>query len=174
MLLLAVVIVIALGVVSLLGFFQGTTGETQANEAQAYWSGMASPIRVTSAMYLSPEQQVCAYTVGNARGVRLVIQNVMPDSAIHLTNMNLSHETRTGTGTYNFFCKRGEAAAATKDISLDTGQTAVIDVSTTSGNTALCGEGMKQVEFNVTFKYNTNYADGLLQRGSKNLVLKCQ
>ena len=155
LILLGAVLVVALGVITLLGFFPGMIGDATLSESQLYWRGSARPISVIEEKNINGT--ICAGT-GAASGYRLVLVNINPDP-IYLTNISLDGTPRT-------FCASGATLPAAS-LSIGPGQVFRIDAVGPP-----CTPG-KAVEMQLAFTYDTPYLEGKTQAGAKKLSFKC-
>lgn len=67
LIILAVVIIVALIVVGVMGWFPGISGAVTETESKQYWSGMASPLSVLDYKYSGTNLQVSMKNMGTDR-----------------------------------------------------------------------------------------------------------
>lgn len=151
---LGVVLLIALGVVSLLGFFPDLMGESGVSESQLYWKGSAKPISVVdvknTAGTICGQADKYAYT--------LVASNSDPDP-VYITGIRVDNVSKT-------FCLQG-ANAGSSSLSVGPGQVVRINVIG-----SVCPlDSVKEIS--LTFTYSTPYLEGKRQAGAKKLAFRC-
>jgi len=166
---LGAVLLIALIVISLIGFFPGTSGGISETESHVYWSSTANPIRVIGYHPLASYTGSGACLAPNTwkTGYLLVLSN-SHGSVISLTDVYIS-------GVSKSFCNPGDVTPTTS-ISFNPGQEKTIIVLTNiSGSGPVppsCTSGQR-VDIGLSFNYSTPNFANKKQTGSKNLVFTC-
>jgi hypothetical protein len=165
LILLAVVLIIAIVVVALLGFFPGTATDARMAQSDAYWSGVANPLRITDTqpLFTGATGSVCG--TPTTRGTRMAIMNGYT-SQITITSLyvgNSSSQVSVG------FCPAN--AAGTSTVTVDPGGSVLVDA--VSGAGYCSGANGSLGEFYVRFTYSTPYLAGQTELGSKPLSFRC-
>ncbi len=164
LILLAVVLVIAIVVVALLGFFPGTATDARMAQSKAYWDGIASPLQIseTQPLFTGATGSIC--TNATARGTRMAISNVYT-SQITITSIAIGNSSAQSSAS---FCIPG---AAPSTVTIDPGGSALVDVVTGAN---YCGGANGSLgEYYVKFTYSTPYLPGQTELGSKPLSFRC-
>ncbi len=167
LILLAVVLVIAIVVVALLGFFPGTATDARMAQSKAYWDGVASPLQITDTqpLFTGTSNIICGQA--SKRGTRMAIMNTYT-SQITITTLSVGNTSTTTTSVQ--FCP-GSGGAVAPSITVDPGGSALVDVIT---GTDYCGGANGSLgEYYVRFTYSTPYLAGQTQLGSKPLSFRC-
>lgn len=141
--LLAVVMVIALVVIALLGFFPGLAGDAKMTQSASYWSSEASPFSVQ-------EQAV----QGSTGQVSLVMENMDASGTSTITNISMATAD-------------GSCSNATMQ-SFGSGQT--ITMYCTNGNLSGAPGSTYSMDLNITYK--TPYGLTKVEYGSTPIIGK--
>lgn len=150
---LAIVLIVALVVVALLGFFPGFSADTQVSQSSSYWQS-TRPFAITAS------QQ---YTAGlTGQNVTLVITNNDPKQLV-ITSVNLTS------------IPGGYQAWNTTSFTFAPGDTQTVMVfNTTNMLLADCNtRSGKYNSYNVSFTYNMDQLTGKKQVGQKALSVSC-
>ncbi|MEM4554458.1 MAG: hypothetical protein QXT25_01240 [Candidatus Anstonellaceae archaeon] len=155
LIILGVVLLIALGVIYLLGFFPLVGKEADITESQIYWRSTVKPINVIDI------KNTGGYLCGipNSEGYVMVLYNSAPEP-IYLKSIRINNVSRT-------FCTYG-AASPSSSIGITPGQTLKVNVITDSN----CPIDAVR-DFSLVFNYDTPYLSNKRQAGEKKLALKC-
>ncbi len=155
---LAIVLMVALVVVGLLGFFPGFSSDTQTSESSSYWQS-AKPVAIIDAIQFS--------TGGVGQNVTLVIENHAPAS-ITITSINLT-SIPSALGAWN--ATPGGTGSLTMAAG-DRGSVMFFNASTTQLPDC-AGRSGKTYSYNVSFTYNQDPLSGKAEKGSKPVVVTC-
>ncbi len=155
LIILGVVLVIGLVVISLLGFFPGTAGETSMTESQIYWS-TARPFAIQDAT--ADSAIGCAATGG---GYRLVVHNT------ELGKMVLRNLTMDGTAR-NFCVANSTSPATSITFGISEKKTIVVEYKTSSE----CPSGQFGRK-DLSLAFDSEDATGQVQKGTKKLIVRC-
>ena len=151
----AAVLVVGLGAVTLIGSYIGTGGQAGVAESQLYWTSSAKPISVLEAESINGT--ICD-AGANYTGYRFVVSNADPDP-IYITGLSVGNNSTA-------FCQEGGSSEDTS-FSIGPGQKATLDFRGPP-----CDAG-KVAEFDLTFTYDTPYAQGKSEAGSKKMSFRC-
>lgn len=156
LLIVGVVLIIALMVISVLGFFPATAGESVASQSQLYWRGQASPFAVIDNLYQN--SSVC--NGSGVTGVVIAMKNT-DKYTLTLTTVFFNNANYTVCGYGN----------STGSVDFTPGQERIIGVSLPTNTTVCSGRSSDSVE--LDFRYNSPYLTGKIQSGSVNLHIPC-
>ena len=156
MITLAVVLLIAIAVIAILGFFANTSGGTQLSESRLYWTGSAKPISIYEAA--SYYGTICS--TENQGGYLFAVANTGVES-LSITNITIENESVS-------FCEYGSDPA--DSVSMGAAQKKIIGV-VTSPDSLPCNSG-QLVGMEVSFTY-TKRGLKYTEEGQKDLVLIC-
>jgi hypothetical protein len=154
---LAIVLMVALVVVGLLGFFPGFSGDTQVSESSSYW-GTARPFAILDSLQF-------VATANTLQNVTLVVENHAP-SAITVTLVNIT-SLANGSSAWNSTSVSFAPGERNSLIILNESAVANGDLYDCTGRSG------KTNSYNVTFTYNQDPLSGKKQVGSKPLVVLC-
>ena len=154
---IGVVLVIALMVISLLGYFPATAGDAAIGQSQLYWRGQATPFTIIDAAYSSAS--VCAG--GDVTGVELMVKN----NEKYTLTLNSVYFRE---GKYDICAKDN----ATGTVAFQPGQEILIGVSLP--NSTVCNNSRKSDSIKTDLRYDSPYISDKLQSGSTNLYVSCK
>jgi hypothetical protein len=158
LIIIGVVLVIALMVISLLGFFPATAGDAAIGQSQLYWRGQAKPFTIIDSAYSNTS--VCTGGGVNDRGVKLMMKNNEKYS-LTLTRVYFRNNAQS-------ICAVGNA---TGDVLFAPGQE--IFVGAALPNATVCNGSRKSDSVKVDLRYDSPYISDKLQSGSTNLYVAC-
>ncbi|MEM4348735.1 MAG: hypothetical protein QXN37_04165 [Candidatus Anstonellaceae archaeon] len=152
LIILGVVLLIALGVIYLLGFSPLVTSDSTIAESMAYW-GSARPISVVDAKsFVGP---VCGQ---NTNAYVLVLTNNQPDT-LRLTEIEIDNVSR-------IFCMYG-SNTPNSQVQLESGKAVRVNVIG-----PFCPQDSVK-ELSLAFTYSSGYLEGKRQAGGRKLALRC-
>ena len=154
--LLAVVLIIGLVSIALLGFFPGISGGVSEAESQAYWGGIARPIRVNGA-FSRYGGNICGIA-GGTSGYIINIENIDVGSIV-LTGVYVNNTLSSGV------CVPGSPYASS--LRLGSSEKATIYV-----REYYCSAG-ETVSLPLGFRYDSQYLPSRVENGTKRYVFKC-
>jgi len=140
-----VVLIIAIIVVGLLGFFPGTSGDSQVAESKSYWN-TALPFSIVDSSQSSNGAQTVSLVVENHGGYYAEISNV-----------TLTFGSSSATNATRQYFPPGERN--------------VLYVN--SPPNSCQGRSGGVVQYNVVFQYDQDPLVGKIQSGSKPLLVRC-
>ena len=178
---LGVVLVVALVAVGLTLLFSQTSQDITENEARAYWSSQAQPLRIVEyeGFYYSsvPATGELGLLVENVDSKPITIRSFVLEPYDSETSFSVyaNHSTSGGTGGLTLLGTSGSAALTGLDIELAPSE----KVSFYLRSQTLCstsGEGRANnysFENDLTIYYDTPYFSGLSFKGVKPVRGKC-
>lgn len=144
---LGAVLLVALVIVSLLGWFPSLGGATKEQQSKAYWTG-TSPFAITT------------YRI-NGTGITLLLANRLGEK-LNLTNISV----QDGFGS--------DVSIATPNAFFNAGEEEVVSNTTSLGNPCVGKAAGSSFEFKVVaFTYNQGTITGIRQQGAQALVGRC-
>ncbi|MCX8197219.1 MAG: hypothetical protein N3G80_02805 [Candidatus Micrarchaeota archaeon] len=152
LIILGVVLLIALGVIYLLGFFPSVSSDSTIAESWAYW-GTAKPISIIDAKSFTGS--ACGQS-GN--GYVFIMSNNFPD-VVRLTEIEIDNQSRV-------FCSFG-SNRPNSVIYLESGKPTKVNVM----GPPCPQDSMK--EFSLAFTYGSGQLEGKRQSSTKKFALRC-
>lgn len=152
---LSIVLIVALVVVGLLGYFPGLAGGMQVSESNSYWQS-AQPIAILASIGFSSGSGG-----SGTANITLSLQN-QGTNALTITSVNITSSAFAGNTSWN-------ATAFT----MPPGSRAVVQLFNTTSFLPVCAHGQPQ-NYNVSFTYNDGNLAGIMEQGAKPLAVLCQ
>jgi hypothetical protein len=157
---LGAVLLVALVIVSLLGWFPSLGGSTREQQSRSYWAG-ATPFSIT------------AYLDSN-NAINLSIANRGSDR-LNLTSVNFTDSVGTSEfNVYTFSLAQGSNPVG--GITFNAGEEKMIGNNTAPGSNNQCTGAAAGAVFDyksVIFTYNQGGITGMKQTGARPLVGRC-
>jgi len=200
--LLAVVIIIALVTIALLGFYPSLSTDAQITQSQAYWSGEASPFRITELTYAVAGTSGICSGLSPTKIFELIIEN-KGTGTYTINTINISFDGTTyygtpgnatagrlcdaavtvyyglnGAGDYDGHSRGGPFTLAPGEkvhAYIDSSEAGAKCQATVApgGNLSSSGYYTKTVAADINISYETEYRTNITQYGAKKYYFKC-